>query len=124
MSRSPVCSSAARWMIRSSAARSIRAGVPSPMLFLRRRPGLAEAELGHEAGEVAGGKGGARSFGVVGPGRRRTRRRRLLRLEEGLEQLDRNREDRGRVVLRGDLGDRLEIAELNGARLLGECAGG
>ncbi|MEJ2320452.1 MAG: hypothetical protein P8Y21_14105, partial [Gemmatimonadales bacterium] len=31
---------------------------------------------------------------------------------EGPEDVDRDREDRRRVVLRGDLGERLEVAEL------------
>src|SRR5690349_7667615 len=103
-------------MIRSSAARSIQAGVPSAMLFLGRclRRG-GEPELRHQGGEVPGGK--CRTRGLVSGGGRWTRCRGL---QEGTEKLDREREDGGGVVLRRDLGNGLEIAKLNRARLLGE----
>src|ERR687895_1022545 len=103
ISRSAVWSSAARRMIRSSAARSIRAGTPWPMLLLRGCPGGLDSELGHEGGDVGrrkrltGGFGGA--FGAGGA--------RSRRAQEGAEQFNGNRENSGRVVLRGDLGDGL-----------------
>src|SRR6476659_9407822 len=120
MSRSEVCSSAARWMIRSSAARSIRAGMLSAMLFRGRRPRRGgEPELRHQSRELAGRQGLAgrlvagRGGGTRGGG-----------LDEGPEELDRDGEDGGGVVLGGDLGDRLEIPELDRARLRREGAGG
>src|SRR5688500_1033089 len=106
-SRSAVCSSAARWMIRSSAARSMRATEPSAMLLLLGGPSGLQAELGHQGGDVGRGQGGARCLGrTFGAGR-------LGRPgKEGTKELHRNREDGGGVVLRRDFGDRLEIAEL------------
>src|SRR6476469_276653 len=112
MSRSEACSSAARWMIRSSAARSNRAGVPSAMLFLGRRSRRGgEPELRHEGGQSPGGERGAGRRVAAGDGRAGGRA-----LEEGLEQLDGDRENGGRVVLGRDLGGGLEVAELDRAR--------
>src|SRR5262245_22758907 len=44
-------------------------------------------------------------------------RRRLSRADQGLEEIDGDREDRGRVVLGRDLGEGLKIAELHGEGL-------
>src|ERR671911_2125755 len=106
ISRSAVWSSAARRMIRSSAARSIRAGTPWPMLLLRGCPGGLDSELGHEGGDVGRRKrlpwGLGRAFGSGGAG--------STRAQEGPEQFDGNRENGGRVVLRSNLGDGLKVA--------------
>src|SRR3954469_17784987 len=99
MSRSEVCSSAARWMISSSAARSIPAGVLSAMLFRGRRPRRGgEPKLRHQSREVAGRQGLARRLVAGGGGGARGRG-----LDEGPEQLDRDGKDGRGVVLGGDL---------------------
>src|SRR5215210_7911108 len=110
---SVVWSSAARWMIRSSAARSMRAGRPSLMLLLLRGPSGLQAKLGHQGGDLGCGQGSARRLGSgfglgCGGGSRRQKRP---------EELDGYRENGGGVVLRCDLGDRLQIPELKRRRL-------
>src|SRR5215207_5586179 len=114
-SRSAVWSSAARRMIRSSAARSIRAGTglrgPSLMLLGRGCPCRLDSELGHEGRDVSCRQGrSCRLSRVLG-----ARRGGAGRAEEGLEQLDGDREDGGGVVLRGNFSHGLEVAELYGA---------
>src|SRR5829696_6302868 len=105
-SRSAVWSSAARRLIRSSAARSIRAGTPSLMLLRCGGPGRLDSKLGHEGRDIGRRECLAgwlsRPLGPWCDGHRR--------IKEGTEQLYRNGEDRGGVVLRRNLGDGLEIA--------------
>jgi len=38
-------------------------------------------------------------------------------VRERLEEIDRDREERGRIVFRGDFGERLQVAQLHGNRL-------
>src|SRR6266567_2297830 len=96
MSRSPAWSSAARRMIRSSASRLIS----SPGM-LALDPRLVEGGGQGLAGDLFG-EGGA----GCGRGLRRL-------LEESFEQFDREREDRGRIVLGSDLGDGLQEPQLD-----------
>src|SRR5262247_1792774 len=97
MSRSCACSSAARLMMRSSASRSIRSRSPATLL-----PDLRVAPRRRERLPRCGlGQGGSR-IGLLAHG-----------LEESLEEIDRDREEGGRVVFGRDLGDSLEIAQLD-----------
>src|SRR6185436_7315754 len=116
-------------MIRSSAARSI--GPPGKSLIVTLSgAGRLDPKPGHQVLELL-----CRHPTLLGRGRQclggfrwggRARSTYLPRdcgrgtryaLKKWPEELDRNREDRGRVVLRRDLGDRLEIAQLKRARL-------
>src|SRR5919108_2982895 len=125
ISRSAVCSSAARWMIRSSAARSIpAAGGPSLMLVLGGALGRLQSHLRHERGDLRGRKRWAGRFpGTYGLGAGSGGLLSGCLLEKWAEQLDRDRKDRGRVVLGRDFGDGLQVTELECARLGGEGAG-
>src|SRR6266571_7873594 len=103
MSRSDAWSSAARLMMRSSASR-LMSSWPPPILDLglvagrRRRQRLARA--GGQSGRAAPD-----------------------RLEQPLEEVNGDREDRRRVLLGGDLGHRLQIAQLDGRGLGTDDAG-
>src|SRR4029077_16528719 len=114
-------------MIRSSAARSIRTGGSAIVVF--RGPGGLDPKAIHQAAELMGRHAGGVGWGGQGllllrreqrvsnrypwqgeRGRSRRRCRPLLgHSDEGPEHLDRDWEEGGRVVLRGDLRDRLEI---------------
>src|SRR4026209_2749562 len=97
-------------MICSSAARSIRAGRASLTLLLLGGPSGLQAELGHQGREIRCWQRGSGRLGRhLNPGRRYR-----AGGEKGPEQLDRNGEDGGGVVLRGDLDHGLEVAELEG----------
>src|SRR5918993_1161598 len=88
-SRSAVWSSAARRMIRSSAARSMRAGTPSLMLLRCGGPGRLDWERENEERDVGRGECLAGCLRrPLGPGCDGHRR-----IKEGTEQLYRNGED-------------------------------
>src|SRR5689334_3128656 len=112
MSRSPVCSSAARWMMRSKASRVIS----SPAISAAGL--LFAAERRNRLATGSGRQGGGRPSGTD-------------RVQESLEEVDGDREDGRGVLFRGDFCDGLEIAELNRGRLrpddvrrLGQLLGG
>src|SRR5579859_5258871 len=108
ISRSPVCSSAARWMIRSRASRLMSSpAISAPRLLLTARRGQRLAGgAGRQGGDGRGGRSPGDGF------------------EESLEQVDRDREDRGRVLFGRDLRHRLEVAQLNGGGLGADDLGG
>src|SRR3989442_4196966 len=115
--------------MRSSASRLISSpGIASAVPTLCPRS-KAPPSLGLDpvlAGQRGGGQRVAGGFGRQG-----RRAAALDRVEETLEQVDGDRENRGRVLLGGDLLHRLQVAQLDGRRLgaddarrLGQFLGG
>src|SRR5215208_4679641 len=107
-------------MIRSRAVRSILAVEPSSILFRCGSLGRLDPELRHQGRDLGCGQCGTCRLGAansLGPGC-------CSLLKEGAKQFDRDRKDGGGVVLRGDLGDRLKVAELKRAWLDRQLAGG